>query len=121
MEISRMNETNSTAPAGESQLSAANVGDNGHTAAPVRYTQQGRETCDRIRDTLGDEGFVAFCRGNAIKYRDRAGAKGDATGDEEKALWYTQMALHVENPARYADPRVSRPGFVSYQRGGGAR
>jgi len=88
--------------------------DNGFSAAPPRYLGQGRETIDRIRDLLGDAAFVAFCVGTALKYADRAGAKGDAAGDLEKRTWYTQMALATLDIG--PDPRAGRSGFVSYQR-----
>lgn len=91
--------------------------DNGFKTAPARYTQQDRETIDRIRDKLGDEGFAAFCVGTEMRYDDRRGAKGDPDGDNEKARWFRMMAAHVagEGP----DPRADRPGFVPYKRIGG--
>ena len=82
--------------------------DTGFDKAPARYMTQGRETIDRIRDLLGDAGFVAYCHGNALKYADRAGAKGDPIGDAEKFRWYTQMADFVEG--RGEDPRTYRKG-----------
>lgn len=86
----------------------------GFNVAPVRYSAHGRETIDRIRDTLGDEAFIAYCRGTAMKYRDRAGLKGDAAEDAKKAQWYLQMADHVSFGA--PDPRAYRAGFQPYVR-----
>lgn len=86
----------------------------GFDRAPDRYSAKGRETIDRIRDHLGDEGFAAFCIGNAMKYEDRAGLKGDAADDQAKARWYWAMAAHVMHGA--PDPRSDRPGFTSYVR-----
>ncbi len=86
----------------------------GFDRAPDRYSARGRETIDRIRDTLGDEGFMAFCVGNAMKYEDRAGLKGDAETDREKARWYRQMADPVIGAA--VDPRSERPDFQPYRR-----
>lgn len=86
----------------------------GFTAAPTRYTSQGRETIDRIRDQLGDSGFVAFCIGNALKYEDRAGAKGNAEEDAAKARWYRNMVDHVVDGK--PDPRRGRDGFKPYVR-----
>lgn len=86
----------------------------GFDRAPDRYAQGERETIDRIRDDLGDEGFVAFCLGTAAKYRDRRGHKGDASGDAEKARWYEQMARHVQ--IGDSDPRAARAEFVPYTR-----
>ena len=90
------------------------MADNGFDIAPDRYTGEGRETIDRIRDVLGDDGFRAFCAGNAMKYEDRAGRKGDAVGDVEKARWYRQMVAYLDGEAD--DPRAGRPGFVGYSR-----
>jgi hypothetical protein len=35
----------------------------------------------------------SFCRGNAIKYLWRAGAKGDLVVDLRKAAWYIQREI----------------------------
>ena len=71
--------------------------DDGWTKPPDRYSAKGRETIDRIRDELGDMAFVGFCRGAALKYRDRLGLKEGATPeqDERKAQFYDQMAAYV--------------------------
>lgn len=101
--------------------------DNGFERVPERYANDGgRETIDRIRDTLGDEGFVAWCVGNVLKYGDRAGKKGDPAGDEAKIKFYMEMADHVRefidrrisNPEWqfYKDPRHARAGFRPYVR-----
>jgi thymidylate synthase (FAD) len=82
--------------------------------APDRYSRGNRETIDQIRDAMTDAEFVAFCRGNVIRYRDRAGAKGPAEVDETKAQFYERMAEHVAGNG--PDPRASRPGFVAYVR-----
>lgn len=84
----------------------------GFNRAPNRYTAAGRETIDSIRDALGDKGFAAFCRGNAMKYVSRAGRKGDYWEDMAKAWWYAWMFLHVRGEAE--DPRSGREGFVPY-------
>lgn len=63
------------------------------------------ECIDAIRVALGDEGLIAYCRGNAIKYHWRAGDKGPQSEDCAKAAWYSQMAAHVAEPEKYADPR----------------
>lgn len=86
----------------------------GFDRAPDRYSAKGRETIDRIRDDLGDEGFIAFCVGNAAKYEDRAGLKGSADEDMKKARWYRTMAAHVRGEG--PDPRAERPNFVPYAR-----
>lgn len=54
---------------------------------PSHY--QGKvETIDAIESALGEEGFRAYCRGNAIKYLSRLGKKGPAVEDARKAAWY---------------------------------
>ena len=97
----------------------------GTATAPDRYMAQGRETIDRIRDRLGDEGFIFFCRGNAMKYMDRAGLKDSATKERDLrcALWYRQMARHVRLTSEWGldnvkDPRHERSGFEPYCRQG---
>lgn len=82
--------------------------------APVRYSSHGRETIDRLRDVLGDEGFVAHCLGCALKYRDREGLKGEASEDRKKAWFYIQMAMFVRGIG--PDPREYRPDHAEYQR-----
>ncbi len=76
---------------------------------PTHYKSGAVEVIDFIRQQLGDDGFVAYCRGNAIKYHARAGKKTDApsANDAAKAQWYSQMAAHTLDPSRYADPRRS--------------
>lgn len=92
------------------------MSNNGFNTAPARYTatEDGRETCDRMRDLLGDEGFAAACQSNVIKYTDRAGRKGDWWEDMAKAWWWCRMYLHVRGEAD--DPRSGREGFVGYSR-----
>ncbi len=80
----------------------------GFHVAPSRYMAHGRETIDRIRDALGDEGFAAYCLGAAMKYEDRAGLKGPAEEDMQKARWYRQMHDHVTTGT--PDPRSYRKG-----------
>ncbi len=71
---------------------------------PPHY--QGKVECiDAIEAALGPEGFVAYCRGNALKYSFRAGRKGDAAQDIKKARWYADRALQTINqPASLSVP-----------------
>lgn len=80
--------------------------DTGFAAAPARYTASGREAIDVIREELGDMGCWAFCLGNARKYELRAGHKGDAANDLEKARWYREFAAFVTGKG--PDPRSYR-------------
>ena len=61
--------------------------------APPHYTAGGIEAIDAIESALGPEGFLAYCRGNAIKYIWRAGLKGVYRQDLRKAIWYLERAV----------------------------
>ena len=63
---------------------------------PAHYKQYPVEVIDIIRHVLGDEGFRAYCLGNEIKYRMRAGWKGDAAQDIAKALKYADFRRAAE-------------------------
>lgn len=81
--------------------------DTGFAAVPSRYALEGgREAIDVLRGELGDEAFEAFCRGTARLYELRAGKKGPAENDLEKARWYWMMADHVRGVG--PDPRTYR-------------
>lgn len=59
---------------------------------PSHYTAYPVEVIDIIKATLGDDGFKAYCLGNEIKYRMRAGLKGDnAEEDIAKAMQYMEF------------------------------
>ena len=60
--------------------------------SPAHYNQSAVECIDAINAALGPDGFVAYCRGNSIKYNWRAGLKNDAIEDLKKAAWYSRMA-----------------------------
>lgn len=62
---------------------------------PKHYTQGGIECIDALEAALGADGVAAFCRGNAIKYLWRAGAKGDLVEDLRKAAWYINREIAV--------------------------
>ncbi len=59
---------------------------------PSHYNYGAIECIDAIRAMLGEEGFVAYCKGNALKYTWRAGLKSNTTEDLKKAAWYNRMA-----------------------------
>jgi len=61
---------------------------------PPHYTAGSIECIDAIRAALGDEGFVAYCRGNALKYVWRGPLKNGAQ-DLRKAVWYLNAAAEV--------------------------
>ena len=57
---------------------------------PHYQSDNGIECIDAIRAALGREGFIAYCRGNAIKYLWRD--KVDNVEDRNKAIWYINRA-----------------------------
>lgn len=63
---------------------------------PPHYTAYPVEVIDMIRAVLGSEGFRAYCFGNEIKYRMRAGLKGDAQQDINKAMKYKEFRNGLE-------------------------
>lgn len=86
----------------------------GFDKVPDRYSKTGRETIDKIRDSMSDEQFIMFCYGQAIRYRDRAGLKGPEEVDMRKADFYVKMALHVQGEE--LDPRGYRSNHQPYER-----
>lgn len=60
---------------------------------PPHYNTGKVECIDAIESALGREGFIAYCKGNVIKYMWRAGLKGAPTQDLEKAEWYRARML----------------------------
>jgi hypothetical protein len=62
---------------------------------PAHYTAGRIEAIQAIRAALGDEAFIAYCRGQAIKYAWRAGQKDDTAQDLSKGAWYLSYAANV--------------------------
>lgn len=62
---------------------------------PAHYTFGDIECIDAIQASLGDEGFVSFCRGTAMAYVWRAGRKEATSQDLAKAAWYMNRAEKV--------------------------
>lgn len=61
---------------------------------PNHYKTGGIETIDYIRAKLGDEGTVAYCMGNVMKYTSRWQDKGGLE-DLKKAVWYLNYAINL--------------------------
>ena len=57
---------------------------------PHYQSDSGIECIDAIRAALGSAGFIAYCRGNAMKYVWRE--KVNAAEDLRKAAWYLERA-----------------------------
>lgn len=70
---------------------------------PAHYVAGNIECIDAIREALGLDGFLAYCRGNAMKYTWRAGLKGDAREDLRKAAWYCTAAADAMQRQRDGD------------------
>lgn len=62
---------------------------------PSHYTQGGIECIDAIEAALGREGFIAFLRGQVIKYQWRLGHKDAPAQDNAKASWYAARLQKV--------------------------
>lgn len=73
--------------------------------SPRHYTQGWLETIYVIRQTLGPEGFKAFCLGNWIKYNERHAHKNGAE-DLAKANQYLEWAQNgLPEPVNGMYPR----------------
>lgn len=62
---------------------------------PAHYVNADIECIDAIRAALGDEAFVAYCRGQTIKYAWRSGKKANHAEDLRKGAWYLTRAAEV--------------------------
>lgn len=64
---------------------------------PAHYThaENGIECIDAIEAALGREGFIAFLRGQVIRYQWRIGHKDSAAQDAAKARWYAAKLEEV--------------------------
>lgn len=68
---------------------------------PEHYqSDNGIECIDSIRAALGLDGFVAHCRGTAIKYSWRSGKKQAHAEDLRKAAWYLTRAAEALESAK---------------------
>ena len=66
---------------------------------PDHYTAFPVEVIEIIKATLGRDGFRAYCFGNEIKYRMRAGLKGGkAAEDLDKAMTYKRFREVADEP-----------------------
>jgi hypothetical protein len=58
------------------------------------YYKQGKVECiDAIESALGLDGFIAFLRGQVIKYTWRVGGKDNPVQETMKAAWYNERLL----------------------------
>ena len=82
---------------------------------PSHYKQEGETECiEAMRLLLGDEVVAGFCKGNAFKYRWRAGRKSGNSYEQDsaKAEWYLQYLrdLIAEYENRASKEKI---GFMS--------
>lgn len=61
---------------------------------PAHYNEGGVECIDYIRQQLGEEGFIAYCEGNVIKYHHRWRYKGGLQ-DLKKARKYHEWMVEA--------------------------
>lgn len=73
--------------------------------SPRHYTSGKVECIDAIESALGQEGFLAFLRGQVIKYQWRLGMKDSAAQDAGKAQWYGGL---LEERLKEADAKAAR-------------
>lgn len=59
--------------------------------SPSHYQHGGIETIEVIQTMLTPEEFRGYCKGNIIKYRERAPYKGKEEEDYAKALKYKEF------------------------------
>lgn len=86
--------------------------DPGFTRVPDRYMTGDREVIDQIRDSMSDQEFGVWCRGQVIRYSMRV---KDKEVDPEKSRFYQEMADHVFTGS--PDPRHRRgDAFQPYKR-----
>lgn len=84
---------------------------NENVASPKHYQQGTVETIYTIRDTLGPEGFKAYCMGNWIKYNARYQHKNGAE-DLAKAQVYLGWAVRgLPKPVNGMLPPTATPTF----------
>lgn len=62
---------------------------------PSHYTSGAIECIDAIEAALGRDGFMAFLRGQVIKYNWRCGLKDAPAQDAAKARWYADRLVSV--------------------------
>ena len=60
------------------------------SAHPTHYGTGNRQAIHAIRDMLGKQGFIDYCRGQVTRYVWRLGAKDDSAIEAEKIAVYIQ-------------------------------
>lgn len=60
---------------------------------PSHYTQGGIECIEAIKNSMSQEAFNGYLKGNAMKYLWRYTNKGKPIEDLKKAQWYINRLL----------------------------
>jgi len=82
---------------------------------PEHYTQTyPMQVIDIIQGVLSPEQFDGYCLGNELKYRLRAGFKGDPLEDIKKALWYNNKRRSETLHPR-PEPGVTYAAIADYE------
>ncbi len=66
----------------------------------------GEQSIDLIEKCLTPEEFRGFLKGNCLKYRIRAGNKGDLKQDIDKADWYQSKLWGLETVWPESEERI---------------
>lgn len=74
---------------------------------PSHYTSGKVECIDAIEAALGPEGFIAFLRGQVIKYNWRLGKKDAPAQEAGKAKWYMDLLERKLKVAEEPKPEAS--------------
>ena len=86
--------TGALTPLGLAHLEALGNRLSSTVEAPAHYNAGGVECIDYIRQQLGEEGFIAYCEGNVIKYQHRYKYKGGLQ-DLKKARKYQEWMMEA--------------------------
>ena len=66
--------------------------------SPQHYTQGSMETIDMIKESLTDEEFSGYLKGNILKYVCRYKHKGMPLKDLMKSQWYLEKLVKEQKP-----------------------
>ncbi len=64
---------------------------------PSHYTSGSIECIDAIQSSMSYEAFCGYLKGNVLKYLWRYKNKNNPVEDLEKAKWYLEKLIYIEN------------------------
>jgi hypothetical protein len=79
---------------GVGKIAYVNVPTEDFVDSPAHYNNGGIECIDYIRQQLGEDGYIAYCEGNMIKYQHRYKYKGGIE-DLEKSCKYQEWLIEA--------------------------